>query len=194
MPLPTPGGGPIAAQTGAIGVGLFEMAASISARNPRTNDAAKARLDAACEKLAGLRAELLLLAQDDVHRYCALLSGVYEQKGAEKQAKVALWTHKCAETPMLVVKNAVAALNIIARPDGAAALVSSFTRSVEGDWLAGLELLRGAMATSVKNARINLEPRGGKALSAEAKQLLEQVALLEREWSSSTFLLDALGD
>ena len=57
-----------------------------------------------------------------------------------------------------------------------------------------MELLRGAMATSVKNARINLEPRGGKALSAEAKQLLEQVALLEREWSSSTFLLDALGD
>ena len=106
------------------------MAASISARNPRTTDAAKARLDAACEKLAGLRAELLQLAQDDVHRYCALLSGVYEQKGAEKQAKVALWTHKCAETPMLVVKNAVAALNIIARPDGAAALVSSFTRSV----------------------------------------------------------------
>ena len=58
-----------------------------------------------------------------MHRYCGLLSAVYEQPGAkvkgssramtEKNAKLALWTMRCAETPLEVVRLTVAALDIL---------------------------------------------------------------------------------
>jgi hypothetical protein len=98
-PLPTPGGGPIAAASGAIGIGLLEMAASITAANPRTAPAVATRLNAACAQLAELRGAMLQLSQDDIHRYCALLSAVYERPGEAKQAKLRSWTLKCGKQP-----------------------------------------------------------------------------------------------
>jgi formiminotetrahydrofolate cyclodeaminase len=191
-PLPTPGGGPIAAVSGAIGVGLFEMAASITAINPKTTPETKGTLNAACERLAVLRAQMLSLSQDDVHRYCALLSAIYERPGADKQRKLSEWTLRCAETPMLVVRHAVAVLGMALKPEqGRPPLVSILAHSVEGDWLAGAELLRAAVATSVKNARINLAPKPGAALDCASATILAEVDGLQREFDALVAALDS---
>jgi formiminotetrahydrofolate cyclodeaminase len=86
----------VAAQVGALGTGLLEMAAAITARNPSTAPEVTLRLVAAGVELAELRTAMLQLAQDDVHRYCALLSAVYDAAGAQRHAKLARWTFKCA--------------------------------------------------------------------------------------------------
>ena len=62
-----------------------------------------------------------------MHRYCGLLSAVYEQPGTtvkgsshamtEKKAKLALWTMRCAETPLEVVRLTVDALDILLRAE-----------------------------------------------------------------------------
>jgi formiminotetrahydrofolate cyclodeaminase len=185
-PLPTPGGGPVAAISGAIGCGLFEMAASITVLNPKTSAKNKERCTDACMKLAVLRAQMLRLSQDDVHRYCSLLSAIYERPGDGKQHKKNHWTVKCAETPMLVVRYAVAVLQFALNPASSQApLVGVLARSVEGDWLAGAELLRAAVATSVKNARINLAPaKPGAELDSTSAAILGEVDMLQTEFDS----------
>lgn len=191
-PLPTPGGGPIAALSGAIGCGLIEMAASITALNPKTQPEVKQRCDRACTELAGLRAQMLRLSLDDVHRYCSLLSAIYDCPGADKQRKKTIWTLKCAETPMLVVKHAVRVLKITLQPQlDQVPLVSIFARSVAGDWLAGAELLRAAATTSVKNARINLLPaKPGAELDSDSEAILAQVDVLQADFDSLVAALD----
>lgn len=185
-PLPTPGGGPIAALCVAIGCGLIEMAASITALNPKTQAEDKQRCDGACTELAELRAQMLRLSQDDVHRYCSLLSAIYECPGVEKQYKKTKWTLKCAETPMLVVKRAVTVLHMALTPQQhGAPLVSILARSVQGDWLAGAELLRAAVTTSIKNARINLAPaQPGTELDSDSAAILAKVDALQADFDS----------
>ena len=193
-PLPTPGGGPIAAVSGAIGIALFEMAASITASNPKTEVEGKLRCNEACKELAVLRAQMTRLSQDDAHRYCSLLSAIYERPGADKQKKLSEWTLKCAETPMMVARHAVSVLSMALKTEqGRAPLVSVFARSVEGDWLAGAEQLVAAVATSVKNARINLAPTPGAAVDSAAVEMLAQVDTLQREFDSLVAALGSYG-
>ena len=193
-PLPTPGGGPIAAVSGAIGIGLFEMAASITAINPKTEVDGKLRCNGACKELAGLRAQMMQLSQDDVHRYCSLLSAIYERPGADKQKRLSEWKLKCAEIPMMVARHAVAVLSMALKPEqGRTPLVSIFAQSVEGDWLAGAELLRAAVATSMKNARINLAPKPGAALGGATAELMAEVDTLQRQFDTLVAALDSFG-
>lgn len=96
---------------------------------------------------------------------------------------MAEWTFKCAETPALVARHVVAVLAAATRrcqdADSGLPLVSLLSSTVHGDWLAGAELLRAAVATSVHNVRLNLKAKKGQSLDAASTVLLEEVDVLE---------------
>ena len=153
---PTPGGGSVAALSGAFGVGLLSMALTIS-----RNKAQKAgkelspELSATLERLQTIQARLQALADEDVAVFrkfvdaTKLPSDTDEQKQARADALAAAGEAARA-TPLEIARQGVQAL---AEAEGT---VSEVHPEVVSDIGAGASLLRGAIDAALLTVDINL--------------------------------------
>jgi len=147
-PLPTPGGGPAAAVSASVGIALLEMSAEISAR--------KKGWTAPCEHFMDLRNQAMEQARSDAHAYCGLLSSVYEHVYARPIGKQERWTRYAAEAPVRVIELCFEAVRYAKSIDRQLLL-----KSVRGDWEAGVQHLRAAVAISKHNVSLNLQGAAG---------------------------------
>lgn len=144
---PTPGGGSIAAITGAFGVGLIQMAVAV------TGDAA---LDAQAARLAQLQGEIAPAADGDVHDFGELMSAYRLPRGddAERAARsreIERTSTAATERPLSLVETFVAALAVSHEVEP---LVKP---GVVSDVLAGRDIVIGAARAALRTADINID-------------------------------------
>lgn len=144
---PTPGGGSIAAITGAFGVGLIQMAVAV------TGDAA---LDAQAARLAQLQGEIAPAADGDVHDFGELMSAYRLPRGddAERAARareIERTSTAATERPLALVETFAAALAVSHEVEP---LVKP---GVVSDVLAGRDIVIGAARAALRTADINID-------------------------------------
>jgi glutamate formiminotransferase len=147
-PEPVPGGGSVAALSGALGAALGEMCVRIT----RTKKQYQERIDPAIEsRLAEARSALLALVDDDseafntVMRAYRLSKDSPEREGAIQQALVG-----ATETPAHTAATAFKALGIVE------ALRASVHPNVASDLIVAEQMLRASVRGGIANMRINL--------------------------------------
>ncbi|GAA4154211.1 cyclodeaminase/cyclohydrolase family protein [Gryllotalpicola daejeonensis] len=144
---PTPGGGSIAAITGAFGVGLIQMAVAV------TGDAA---LDAQAARLEQLQAEIAPAADGDVHDFGELMSAYRLPRGddAEREARsreIERTSTAATERPLSLVETFAAAIALSHE------LEPLVKPGVVSDVLAGRDIVIGAARAAVRTADINID-------------------------------------
>jgi formiminotetrahydrofolate cyclodeaminase len=144
---PTPGGGSIAAISGALGVGLVQMAVAVS------RDAA---LDSFALRLASLQQAIVPAADGDVRDFTALMGAYGMPRGddaerAARSAAIESASIAATEGPLSLVGSLVDAVALSRELD---ALVKPGIRS---DVLAGRDIMLGAARAAVRTADINLD-------------------------------------
>lgn len=143
---PTPGGGSVAALSGAFGIALLQMAVAV------TDDP---DLEQHAARLAALRAEVEPAADEDVAVFDALMAAYRlprEDEGARatRTAAVTGATVAATDAPLRLAETLAAAraLSFVLEP-----LVK---RGIRSDVLAGRDLIEGAVRAAVRTADINL--------------------------------------
>ena len=113
-PTPTPGGGSVAAKSGALGCALCEMVAGLTEQK-QGFEAVHGEMCAAREKLAALRRELQALVQRDAAAFDGVMAAFKlpkatdEEKAARRMAIEAA-TKRAAEIPLATMARAAEAL------------------------------------------------------------------------------------
>ena len=143
---PTPGGGSVAAITGAFGLGLVQMAIAV------TDDAELAPHRIRADELL---AEIVPAADGDVADFTALmaaygLSRADEAEQAARKRAIEDATVLATERPLELIATFVEALRL------AATVEPLVKRSIVSDVLAGRDVLLGAARAAVRTADINV--------------------------------------
>lgn len=144
---PTPGGGSIAAITGALGVGLMRMAVAITG-----GDA----LDRSAARLAALQERIADLADSDVRDFESLLAAYRlpsADDGARRQRNEAIQAAgiTATEGPLALVEALGEALELSHRME------PTVKADVVSDVLAGRDIAAGAARAALHTADLNLE-------------------------------------
>ncbi|ACO47027.1 cyclodeaminase/cyclohydrolase family protein [Deinococcus deserti] len=162
---PTPGGGSVAALSGAFGVGLVCMALNITRRKqPEQASALREPL----ESLLGLQAELRTLADRDVQVFRAYVdaSRLPRDTDEDKQARRAALDRagqQARDVPLRVAQVAVEGLTL------AGGVLEQTHPEVQSDVGAGAGLLLGSLHASLLTLDINL-----RHLDEEQRRALEE--------------------
>lgn len=139
---PTPGGGSIAAVTGAFGLGLVIMALEV------TDDPALGSQLTGARSLLG---ELSAAADADVADFGTLMAAYGQPKDAAGRAEaITAATLVATRSPLSLVQNCGSGIRLA---DEVEALVK---RDIRSDVVAGRDILRGAAAAALRTADINL--------------------------------------
>lgn len=163
---PTPGGGSVAALSGAFGVGLVCMALNITRRKrPEQAGALREPL----ESLLGLQAELRTLADQDVQVFRAFVDATRLPRDTDEDKRarrVALDRagEQARNVPLRVAQVAVEGLTL------AAEVLEQTHPEVQSDVGAGAGLLLGSMHASLLTLDINL-----RHLDEEQRRALEEL-------------------
>ena len=153
---PTPGGGSVAALSGAFGAALVHMAAVISRNKARKSGAeVPAELETALADLEQTQLRLRALADDDVAVFRRFVDATKLPKSTpgEKQARAEALAHAgevARQTPLDIARSCVAAL------ETARSLLPVTHAEVISDVGAGAALLRGALDAALLTLDINL--------------------------------------
>lgn len=162
---PTPGGGSVAALSGAFGVGLVCMALNITRRKqPEQAGALREPL----ESLLGLQAELRTLADQDVQVFRAYVDATRLPRDTDedKQARRAALDRagqQARDVPLRVAQVSVEGLTL------AAGVLEQTHPEVQSDVGAGAGLLLGSLHASLLTLDINL-----RHLDEEQRRALEE--------------------
>lgn len=156
---PTPGGGSVAAVTGAFGVALLQMSIAVTGGDD---------LHAQDATLRNLRTAVEAAADEDVAVFHALLEAYQLPKtdDAEREARstaIEQSTQTATDAPLRLAEALVAAIAISHE------IEPLVKRSIVSDVLAGRDLIRGAAQAAIRTADINLsalERRGAEAAVA----------------------------
>jgi formiminotetrahydrofolate cyclodeaminase len=154
---PTPGGGSVAAITGAFGVGLVQMAVAVTADN--------AVLEPYGFRLASLQQRIVPAADGDVDDFDALMSAYRLPHGDDVQRETrsqAIERASIAATdgPLTLVATLIEALDLSKQIEP---LVKA---RIVSDVLAGRDVIIGAARAAIRTAEINMEQLAG--LSSDA--------------------------
>jgi formiminotetrahydrofolate cyclodeaminase len=161
---PTPGGGSVAALTGALGCALAEMVASLTVGKAKFADSAPA-MEEILQEGAALRAKLLALIDEDCASFGQYMSALAlpkdtpAQKDARRESLRAA-ARAAAAAPMEMARAAAAALPLCERA------VRLGNPGVVTDALMATMLARTAVRSAVLNVRINLPSIGDEAAAA----------------------------
>ena len=153
---PTPGGGSIAALSGAFGVGLLSMALTISRNKARkAGQDLSPELSATLDRLQTIQARLQALADEDVAVFRKFVDATKLPKDSdeEQQARadaLAAAGEAARATPLEIATQCVQAL---AEAEGT---VTEVHAEVVSDIGAGAALLRGAIDAALLTVDINL--------------------------------------
>jgi formiminotetrahydrofolate cyclodeaminase len=143
---PTPGGGSIAAVTGALGVGLMQMAVAVTADDG---------LDHLAARLDELQSRVVPAADSDVQDFEAVMSAYRlprddDAARAERQHAIEAATVGATERPLDLVAALVDALELSHE------LEPVVKRGIVSDVLAGRDLVVGSARAAIRTADINL--------------------------------------
>lgn len=165
---PTPGGGAVAALTGALATGLGRMAAGYTLGRPRFAEVA-GEVEALVAQLARAGEHLLTLMDEDAAAYAALSSALKRPKDEADRAEVVARAAAVAafvplETAGLCrrVEQVLERLRTIGNPQ------------LRSDVVAGRALAQAAVAAALENVRAN-EPL---LSAADAATITREVAAL----------------
>lgn len=144
---PTPGGGSIAAISGALGTALVQMAVAV------TDDAA---LEPYASRLASLQQAIQPAADGDVHDFTALMAAYRLPRGddTEREARsgeIERASVAATERPLSLVETFVDVLAV------ARELEPLVKPGVVSDVLAGRDLVIGAARAALRTADINID-------------------------------------
>jgi formiminotetrahydrofolate cyclodeaminase len=169
---PTPGGGSVAAITGAFGTGLLQMALAVTGDPAHSAQAAR---------LAELQQRIEPAADGDVHDFGVLMAayrlprGDDEERAARSRA-IERASIAATQRPLSLVESLVDALTV------AHELESLVKPGVLSDVLAGRDIVVGAARAAVRTADINIDQlkRLGSPAAAELRTRRDQlVAAIE---------------
>ncbi|GAB3578945.1 cyclodeaminase/cyclohydrolase family protein [Leifsonia lichenia] len=143
---PTPGGGSIAAITGALGVSLVQMALAVTA-DPE--------LDALGERLAALQGRIVPGADADVADFESVMSAyrLPRSDNAEREQRreaIEAATVAATQRPLALVAALVDAI------DAAHAAESVVKPGIVSDVIAGRDVIRGAAWAAIRTVDVNL--------------------------------------
>ena len=143
---PVPGGGSIAAVSGALGVGLMQMALAV------TGDVA---LEGCASRLGSLRDGIVAAADGDVQDFEAVLSALQLPRDDEAQRESRTWEveRTSVAATLRPLNLAEALLEAVAVSREAEPLVKP---SIVSDVLEGRDIVHGAARAAVRTADINI--------------------------------------
>ena len=177
---PTPGGGSVAAVSGALGLGLVVMALEITAQRHGAAPEVAELLAQLRPQLAALKAhpDADVAAFEGYMAALALPKADAEQKAERKQARQAA-ALAATQAPLAAARDLLAALELVEQAAGLA------HRTIVSDVGAGAYLLGAALQATLLNVDINLSslPEGERAgvlaerqaLSTKGQELTGQI-------------------
>lgn len=180
---PVPGGGSLAAMTGAVGAALAEMVARLTAGRAKFA-AADAEMRTLAERAQTLRGALLADMERDAAAYTAVMQAFQlpRDTAAEKQRRteaVQTALEHAARVPLAVAEKALAVMEL------AQTAVRSGNPNAASDGAVGAMLARAALQGACFNVRINLQsihdPAVVASLGKAAEALADRAATLEKE-------------
>jgi methenyltetrahydrofolate cyclohydrolase len=165
---PTPGGGALAALSGAMAAAMLAMVCNLTIGRPRyadVEDETRRILEASAQQ----QRALLALANADAEAYGAV-SAAYrlpnqtdEEKSARKAA-IASSMEGATDVPVRTAESAVAVLRLTARAGEIA------NRNMLGDIAVGAHLALSAVRGAADQARLNLLSLGDSAFATDMEQ------------------------
>ena len=180
---PVPGGGSAAALTGAIGVSLLVMVASM-ARTRHATPEDTADLAAAAARLRPLRDELMMLIDDDGEAYSGVLAAyrlakATDQEKAARTRAIDAAMRRATSVPLQTMRACEGALR------EAAVIVRSGNPNAMIDAAVGARLLMTALECAAMNVTVNLPGVADadfvRTAGDERQTLLERAATLVRQ-------------
>lgn len=147
---PTPGGGSVAALSGALAAGLITMVCDLTIGRPRYAD-----FDAECQQIRlqteHIRAELTRLIQADIDAYTLVAAAYKRPKDDPARAQAIIDASVIAtDTPLLIAEQA-AALMPLALP-----VAHKGNKSAVGDVIAGAHLAQATVHAALINVTANI--------------------------------------
>jgi formiminotetrahydrofolate cyclodeaminase len=168
-PEPLPGGGSVAALSGALGVALGQMAIDIS-RTKKSYQQHAERYSDALSRLTVYRTTLLDLIDADIAAYTSVISAYSiprDSPGRETSIQDALI--RATEIPSRTASNAAEALRILED------LRPVIHPNVASDLIVGLQMLRSAVAGGIANVRVNLQNVKDEQVRLHFEDLIREV-------------------
>lgn len=147
---PTPGGGSVAALSGALAAGLITMVCDLTIGRPRYAD-----FDVECQQIRQqseqIRAELTRLIQADIDAYTLVAAAYKRPKDDPARAQAIIDASVIAtDTPLLIAEQA-AALIPLALP-----VAQKGNKSAVGDVIAGAHLAQATVHAALINVTANI--------------------------------------
>jgi formiminotetrahydrofolate cyclodeaminase len=172
---PTPGGGSVAALSGAMAAGLVSMVCALSEGKKQFADYAEeiARIHAQAEALRG---DLQTLAQQDVEIF-SRLSAAYklprttEADAASRQAAIQTVTRQAAEVPLRVARTVADLLPLCT------ALAPRCSRMIVSDIGVAAVLVRATLQSAILNVEINLAGLEDQRYVREVRAQIEDMLI-----------------
>ncbi len=150
---PTPGGGGAAALVGAQAAALAEMAARITAKNPRYAEVAMEMADCATQA-AAYRRQLLALIADDAQAFAGWMAAWKQPADApERDTLLREASATATEVPLVLAETAAAVVVLAER------LLPQVTAGIRADAELAVIFGRAAVEGALCNVRINMEGR-----------------------------------
>ncbi len=180
---PTPGGGSIAAFTGALSAALSEMVASLTVGKKKYADK-EADMRKALLGLKAIREELLEAMEKDASSFSSYMEALKLPKSTKEEqdirkAAMQEGLKKAAEVPLFVARSASKIFPY------AGYLVSEGNKTVVTDGMISSMLAKTAVAASACNIRVNLasieDESYTESLSIEIAELEEKALRFEKE-------------
>lgn len=152
---PTPGGGSVAALTGALGTGLVLMALAVTARRRDLDDGQRDRLADLAARGEALLARVRSGADQDVADFETLMAAYGlprddEVRKGERAAAIRTATVAATRSPLDLAEALADVVDLAAQAEG---VVHAGIRS---DALAGGDVARGAAGAAIRTADVNL--------------------------------------
>ena len=170
---PAPGGGSIAAMTGAFGAALSAMVASLTIGKKAYADV-KDEMQEVIDKAEELRLELLDAIQKDSESFDAFIAalGMPKDTDEEKAARTAAMQKSLKEAAEVPYQTAVTAARVMPLAE---IVVQKGNAKAVTDGLVSAMMARTAVRSALLNVRINLESINDAAYVADMQKICQDL-------------------
>lgn len=165
---PTPGGGSAAAVSGAMAAALAEMVCNLTVGKDRYADV-EDEMRKMQEKLTAVRAQLLVLADDDAAAFNDVMAAFKMPKGDERGRAIQEASKHAAQVPMETAEQCMAVLEYaegIAKKGNQNSITDAGTAAL---------LAHAALYAALYNVRINLGGIDDEAFCSEMDSRVEKL-------------------
>ncbi len=165
---PTPGGGSAAALSGAMGCALALMAAAVTLKSKKLDEAKRPLIEKSKSKISDLKALLENLAEEDAKSFDQVMEAFsISKENPQRRIAIDAALIKAAEVPLKTAQASQEALQ-----EGSA-LKNIVQTSVSSDLNCALHLLKAALLCAAENVKINLESLTDKSKASPIQRVLE---------------------